>query len=137
MEDVFTTARQFPLFSLRSIQSKSNRPISLLPLLILFFHLCEVISVSLLSPDYPTKTLYVCLLYCVYSIFQINLILPDLIRRIISLRCKSHEIICCLYQSHFVLSLRDPTTFRSQLPLNSLTLIVKTKLETHKQQQAN
>jgi len=93
MEDVLTTARLFPLFSVRSFQSKSKRPIPLLPLLILFFHLCEGISVSLLSPDYPTKTLYEPLLNFVYPIFPINLILPDLNTRMISLRCRSHEII--------------------------------------------
>jgi hypothetical protein len=112
MEDVLTTARQFSLFSVRSIQSKSNRPVSLLPLLILFFHISKGNSVILLFPDYPTKTLYVPLLYFVYPISPISLILSDPITRIISLWCKSHEIIYVVSTSP---TLSSPSV--TQLPI--------------------
>jgi hypothetical protein len=133
MADVLTTTPQFPVFSVRSLQSKYKCLISLLPLLIFFFHQCEGILISLFSPNYPNKTL----LSFAYPIFPIHLILPDLITRIIYVSVNLMNLLMLsLPVPLFPLPLW-PNYFPSHLTPNSFTFIVKTKLEAYKQQQAN
>jgi len=98
-------------------------PTSLRPILLLSFHLCQILQVVSLPQVSPTKTLYASLLSQIHAVCPAHLIL-DLITRIIfgeeyrAYGCS----LCSLLHSPITSSLLGKIVFFNALFLNTLSL---------------
>ena len=128
----FTAARHLSLSSARSIQY-TPPSYSLRFILILSYHLRQCLPSGLLSPGFPTKTLYAPLISSTHASFPAHFSLFYLITRMIfgeEYRSRRSSL-CNLLHSPFTLSLLCPNILLSTLFSKTLSLHSSLNVSDH------